>query len=331
MNFSNIDGLSVDWRKEYLLYDSVPDSFSLMTYNIWGLSNRPNLIKLFGLRKNLLLKTLYKSNADMFCFQEMSIQSYEMMASWISGYAYSSEIPHVGGHTRNRNVGVYFVSRYKPKSVVMYDLDGVLKYKNALLVVEYPNLVIYNLYNQAGSRGPVGHDKTELHYSLCRYNILNIIYHMMPKNNNIVVCGDFNFHLDGSASDLYKKAGFIDSYRAIHRVGGFTENTDENFMRWNRKLVSEKNRYDAILYRPAKRSWSIVDSKVMGKDMVWLGIEDSKWFYDEISEGTSTELKGVKRAKKGYLLPINASDHFYVLTKFKMQNRRWSTRKANGS
>jgi exonuclease III len=336
------EDLSVDWHKTYSTYDTVPESFSLMTYNIWGLSNRPNLVKLFGLRKKLLLKTLNNANADMFCFQEMSKESYEIMADWISGYAYASEVPYVGDASRNRNVDTYFVSRYRPKSMTIYGLDGVLKYKNALLVVEYPNLVVYNLYNQAGSRLSIGQDKTWIHYSRCRYDILNIIYDMMPKDKNVIVCGDFNFHLDGSANDwpemdiinLYKKAGFVDSYRAIHRVGGFTENTDENLMRWNQKLVEKKYRYDAILYKPVARGWAIVDSRIVGKDLAWLGVQDSKWFYDEVSEarkkGTDgfSELKGVRRTKKGYRLPINASDHFGVLTKFKMVQRRWVTRKA---
>jgi endonuclease/exonuclease/phosphatase family metal-dependent hydrolase len=64
-----------------------------------------------------------------------------------------------------------------------------------LLVVEYSNLVIFNLYNQAGSRSSPGQELKWIHYSRCRYDILETIYDMIKDSyaeKNSIICGDFN-------------------------------------------------------------------------------------------------------------------------------------------
>jgi len=322
-----------DYEKTFDQPDRVPDTFSLMTYNIWGLSSHKKLVKLFKLRKELLLKTLSSSEVDMFCLQEMSKESYEEMKEWISQYKFASEVPYPSNNIkRNRNVEVYFVSKYRPKKITIYGIVGVLGYENSLIVVEYPNLVIFNLYSQAGSKHSIGQENTWIHYSRCRYDIMNMIYDTLPKNLPIIICGDFNFHLDGTVADWpemdmikkFEQAGFIDAYRKIHKVGGLTENTDENLMRWNQKLVHKKFRYDAILYRPVK-SWSVVGAEVIGKERVYLNHEDSEWFYKEVSEASKSggmgigKMRGVRKTRRGFRIPIHASDHFGVAVKFRMR------------
>jgi len=325
--------MKIDYQRSYTRYDSVPESFNLMTYNIWGLSSKERLVKLFKLRKPLLLGALSEGDADMFCLQEMSKEAYAELEPWINKYPFASERPMPANKSeRNRNVEVYFVSRYRPKKVTVYGIVGVLGYDNSLLVITYPNLVIFNLYNQAGSRHSIGQEKTWIHYSRCRYDILNMIYDMLPPNVAVIVCGDFNFDLDGSVDmwpelemiDRFKAAGFIDTYRRVHKTGGLTENTDENLMRWNQKLVTKKYRYDGILYRPAKHSWSVIRSQLIGRDLEYLNEADSQWFYDTISEahkmGGIRKLRGVYKTRKGMRIPINASDHFGVITRFRERN-----------
>jgi hypothetical protein len=197
--------------------------------------------------------------------------------------------------------------------------------------VEYPNLVIFNLYSQAGSKYSIGQENTWIHYSRCRFDIMNMIYDMLPKNIAVIICGDFNFHLDGTTDEWpememlrkFENAGFVDAYRKIHRVGGFTENTDDNLMRWNQKLVHKKFRYDAILYKPIAKGWSVVGSQVIGKNNRYLNEVDSEWFYKEISEasihGGIVKMRGVRKTRKGFRIPIQASDHFGVTVKFKMR------------
>jgi len=325
--------LKLDYEKINSLYDSIPESFNLLTYNIWGLSVKDKLKKLFKLRKTHLLKTLQDANPDIMCFQEMSEFSYNELSQFIKTYKFASEIPYPANKVdRNRNVEVYFLSKYTPKRIAVYGLPGVLQYENSMMVVEYPNLIIFNLYNQAGSKASIGQEKTWIHYSRCRYDILNNIYDMIKSKysrNSIVICGDFNFHMDGKRSDWpelemikkFKSIGFVDTYRKLNNDPGHSEDTDENLMRFNQKLMEKHYRYDAVLYKPSLNGWKPEKSELIGKELKYLSIPDSKWFYNEISEVTKlgkniTSLKGVKTLKSGYKLPINASDHFGVLSSF---------------
>lgn len=322
----------LDYDKSYEQYDEVPDNFKLMTYNIWGLA-KPKLQKLFKLRKGLLLKTLRELNADMMCLQEMSDFAYNELETYIKSQNFASEIPFKDPlPLRERSVDGYFISKYRPKRVSIYSAPGVLGYTNPIMVVEYRNLVIFNLYNQAGSSHSPGQEEKGIHYSRCRYDILNIIYDMIKskyKGFSVILCGDFNFHLDANTAewpekamlDKYYKSGFIDTYRELNTDLGLTENTDTNLMRFNQKLIAKKFRFDGILHKPMRR-WKCKKSVVFGKELAYLNEDDSQWFYDTISEAskkgiTIDKLKGVKKHGRGYLLPINASDHFGVITTFK--------------
>jgi hypothetical protein len=166
---------------------------------------------------------------------------------------------------------------------------------------------------------------------------MNIIYDMIKADytdDNVVVCGDFNFHQDGRRSDWpelemiekFKKIGFVDTYRKVNKDRWLTEDTDKNLMRWNQKLIEKKLRFDAILYRARPTGWLVNKSKVVGKDLEYLNAEDSQWFYDNVSEahkfGGVSKLKGLKHNAAGkMLIPINASDHFGVVTDFKLSKR----------
>ena len=317
----------IDYEESFSSYDSLPDSFSLLTYNIWGLSRTEKLQHLFSLRKNLLLQTLRSTKADIMCLQEMSQYSYEQLKEYVSEFAFASETPYPKYSTdRQRNVDVYILAKYKPKRIAVYSLPGVLSYKNSMCVLEYPNMIIFNIYIQAGSKLSPGQSETWIHYSRCRYDILNMIHNMIHskyKGMNVIVCGDFNCNLDGDLDSwpelrvLEQYNGFIDTYRHLHSDSGFTEDTDLNLMRYNQKLVVKKYRYDAILYRPVGRQWIPTKSHIIGKRIQYLPLDESKWFFEEISDGKSIEdLKGVRFTKRGYNIPINASDHFGVLTTF---------------
>jgi exonuclease III len=356
--------LKVDYDKEYEDGEAVPDNFSCLTYNMWGLAKKEEAKHLFRLRLPLLLKTLNETNADLMCLQEMGAFSYGEMKDWIATYPFASEVPYpspegTSGPARNRGVDSYFVSKYKPSRVTNYGLPGVLGYDNALLVIEYPNLVVFNLYNQAGSRHSVGQEHKWIHYSRCRYDILQTILDMIKRRyaeKNIIVCGDFNFDLDGpkyewpemEIIEKMKAFGFIDTFRKANpKDPGLTEDTDLNPMRWNQKLVEKMLRYDAIFYKPAKSSaWGIKKSKVIGTEYKCLDQKNSAWFIKHMSEVKPDELDRLTRcagrgivsthsasfqsppssSAKGHSksmripsslrVPINASDHFGVLTHF---------------
>ena len=105
---------------------------------------------------------------------------------------------------RKRSVDVLVLSKYTPSSVHTFGLRGVLGYTNALIAIKYPNLLVFNLHNQAGSKSSPGQQDKWLHYSRCRYDILESIRDLIDsnfsdmKNEQIIICGDFNFNLDGT-------------------------------------------------------------------------------------------------------------------------------------
>lgn len=328
--------LKIDYDQSFTDGESVPTTFSCLTYNIWGLAKTDEQKHLFGLRQPLLEKTIRESGADLLCLQEMSRFSYERLSPLIAEYRYASELPYPATGSRpvaerNRAVDTYFLSKYKPSRTTLYGLPGVLGYEDCLLVVEFPNLVVFNLYNQAGSKSSPGQTHKWIHYSRCRYDILQTIYDMIVRryiDKSIIICGDFNFHLDGEIEEWpememlhrFFALGFVDTFRAVNpSENGFTEDTDRNVMRWNQKLIEKHYRYDGIFYRRALESSVAVTSKLIGVDHQCLSAEESKWFIQKMSEVKPDELdllvRCVQRSRKVHI-PINASDHFGVLTQF---------------
>ena len=334
--------------------EEVPPTFSCLTYNIWGLAKNVNLEKLFRLRKSILETTIRKTDADLLCLQEMSTFSYGELEGLIREYKFASEVPypHPKGTPladRNRKVDTYFLSKYKPSAIHLYSLPGVLGYSNCFMIIEYKNLIIFNLYNQAGSIHSPGQTHKWIHYSRCRYDILQTIWNIIQSKypgQNVIICGDFNFHLDGSIDEwpememihTLKANGFIDTFRSVNpELPGFTEDTDLNLMRWNQKLIEKHLRYDCILFRGA---WKPTSSEIMGTEESCLTPEDSTWFIDNMSEAKEQGLDKLRPCKGGHIregesirLPINPSDHFGVITKFSMHakgGRRKSTRRQRG-
>jgi exonuclease III len=344
----------VDYDQTFPDGEAVPATFSCLTYNIWGLARTEEQKYLFGLRHPLLEKTIRESGADLLCLQEMSHFSYTQLEGLIREYPFASELPYPAATARpiserNRAVDTYFLSKYRPSRVTLYGLPGVLGYENCLLVIEFPNLVVFNLYNQAGSRSSPGQEHKWIHYSRCRYDILQTILDMIMlrySDKSNIVCGDFNFHLDGSLEDWpememlqqYAAYGFIDTFRRLNLdEPGFTEDTDRNPMRWNQKLIEKHYRYDGILYRPVGTGsrWNPRKSILIGTRHECLGAADSKWFIEKMSEVKPDELDKLTHCaynRSGKLLvPINASDHFGVRTVFATPSRKTRRNRKSGS
>jgi exonuclease III len=325
----------VDYEATFPNPQNVPANFSLLTYNIWGLP-KERLKKLFGLRKPLLTKTLMESGADMFCLQEMSEFSFkELWPDVISKMPFVSENPYPAtGHDRNRLVDTFFMSKWRPKWLCVYAMPGVLGYTNTLLLVEYPNLVIFNLYMQSGSRSSPGQEHKWIHYSRSRADILATVHDMIRDrfaSKPVIVCGDFNFHLDGTLDDwpelegIHNLIGFKDTFRSLNpNDPGYTEDTDINHMRWNQKLMEKKYRYDAILFRQGRSAWTPSASRLVGLETQQLDAEDSEWFLEFISEARENGRSSELHLEDG-LIPINASDHFGVLTRFYSPNHHRAT------
>jgi hypothetical protein len=83
-------------------------------------------------------------------------------------------------------------------------------------------------------------------------------------------------------------------------------------------MIEKKYRFDAILY---KGHLSPKKSEMIGLEYECLNPEDSKWFVENISEAKEgqRDLLAMCPKKK---IPINASDHFGVMTWFGPRSSR---------
>jgi exonuclease III len=330
-------------NKEKTFYTSdiqLPLMFSIMTYNIWGLPPKNDFIlKLMKIRINLIADIIIKNNPDIICFQEVSLIPLRILKkrlSFLYKYQYETDYFFDEISQRNREVETITFSKYPVCNYQVYGLDGNLRYNNSLIRTEFNNCVVYNVYLQAGSKKSPGQEYYWFHYTRCRIDQLKRIKELIEKDTKpVIICGDFNFHLDGGDEWLeYNeiKDYFKDSWKELNKKDGFTENTDINTMRWNLKFQEKKVRYDGILYRATtsctaspqadsracliKTGCTIRPffSKIVGKQSVPLNKEMTKLF---IKNYISDEHKKIKYNNKK-TINIFPSDHFGVITKFKM-------------
>ncbi|NDB87154.1 MAG: hypothetical protein EB127_31400, partial [Alphaproteobacteria bacterium] len=190
-----------------------------------------------------------------------------------------------------------------------------------------------------GSRDSPGQKNEWLHYSRCRYDILQSIYDIMMaehKGQRIVLCGDFNFDLDGSRNgwpetemlQQFKSVGFIDTFRYLNpHDPGYTEDTFINVMRWNQKFIEKFYRFDGIFSKGLRPRFS----RIIGTETTLLSKEETDWFIEHMSDHTVYGDRLPLRGMEDNLMQINPSDHFGVLTIFGPKSKKRKTLKSNGS
>ena len=189
-----------------------------------------------------------------------------------------------------------------------------VKYNNSIIRVEYNDFVLYNVYLQAGSKKSPGQEHYWFHYTRCRIDQLKKIKELINKDTKpVILCGDFNFHLDGGEEWLETnelKDYFKDSWRELRKTEGFTENTDVNTMRWNLKFQEKKVRYDGILYRG--NGIMPIFTKLVGTKPIQL----NKKMTDEFIKNFITNEHDKVKYNKKKTINIFPSDHFAVISKF---------------
>jgi exonuclease III len=266
----NSDNLGNSCYKWHLIYQKkfdqqqpLPQNFKIMTMNIWGLSKEN--MREFGMMDKRMVKIselINDQNADIVCLQEMSNTSFGILNPLVDPSYFRSEDIFLNNDElksqRNRTLDCFAYLKYKPIKVEIYSVGGNVGYDNSVLLIEYSDTIIFNVYFQSGSKHSPGQEENAVHYSRCRREQYEMIGRQINENypdKKIIVCGDFNTHLDGSESDWpeikqINKIGLIDTFRKLNPDNrGYTEDTNINKMRWNIKFMEKKFRYDAILVK----------------------------------------------------------------------------------
>lgn len=211
------------YNKEHSDSINVPSNLRIITYNIWGLEKKVKgdeegslLEETMRIRLGELAKIIITNKPDIVCFQEMTKMAYKILNEngLISLYEYRYEEDFGEIFTkeeqkkRNHNVEVFILSRFKPSFVKIFSSGGNLGYDNSFMVIGFNNLLIANIYCQAGSKHSPGQESVAIHYSRCRYQQYKAIYKKLVELNSLakkasrpmIITGDFNTNLNGLRS-----------------------------------------------------------------------------------------------------------------------------------
>jgi exonuclease III len=162
---------------------------------------------LMKLRTALFREFLKVEQPDFVCLQESTRTFIDLLdkdsVSVMYPYIYPSEDEMVRQEGNGANATTSMLSKYPAKKATTYMLQGNSSYYNALGIYEFDNLVIFNVYMQAGSEISPGQEYRWENYARCRRQQLMFVKQKIDEINSapssakaIVVLGDFNFELN---------------------------------------------------------------------------------------------------------------------------------------
>jgi exonuclease III len=312
---------------------NIPKRLKICTWNIWGLLKYDEPFRTWSLEKRLnnIIDIILEENIDIVCCQEISTPVYNILHKRLASiYNFYEEVidTEKTKSKRNRGLELLFLSKFKAQKITTFLLGGNLGYSNNLSILEFPNLVIFGCYLQAGSKYSPGQEKKWFHYSRCRSEQLEAISDLIktyPHHKKIIL-GDINFHLDGNITDWpeietlhqLKAEGFIDSFRTlfsdINAFPGYTEDTHINFMRYNSKFMDKQFRYDGIMSKGLKP----VDCKILGINEIELTDEEIANMIEQFILIKNIHKVRVSKNSDGSnrKLSLWPSDHFGIMCIF---------------
>lgn len=193
--------------------------FSIVTQNALGLyrgkyrqqpepgSAPEATYDIMKLRTALFRKFLKDRQPDFVCLQESTRTFIDLLdkdeVSTIYPYMYPTEDEMVTLENNGSNATVTLLSKYPVKKSTTYMLQGNSSYYNALGIYEFDNLIIFNVYMQAGSEISPGLKYKWDNFARCRRQQLIFVKQKIEEiksacdcDKGIVVLGDFNFELN---------------------------------------------------------------------------------------------------------------------------------------
>ena len=316
-NLTNFCGNITKMYEEIHNGDLIPENFSILTLNVMGInrSQDEDKIKFIEKRANMLCDNIM--SYDILCFQEMSHEFYNVLKSRLN-YKFFQNLDNILLNNKMTNdVDVCIISKYEPEKIEHFYLDGCLNYKLSIERIEFKNLVIFNIYLQAGSVFSQGQIIRYMHFARCRIQQLQAIENLVKNEKKpFIILGDFNFDLNNTQTGIWPEYEYMLDFKSKYNINdvlssGFTEDTDINTMRYNNKLEEKMLRFDTMLYK----SLTCISSEIICNKPVELFDNENK-IYEKLFIPTSPEDPRIRRNKnKNYDLFI--SDHFGVLSKLK--------------
>lgn len=159
------------------------------------------------LRTALFRQFLKDRSPDFVCLQESTRTFIDLLdkdeVNTMYPYMYPTEEEMVEQERNGANATTTMLSKYPAKKASTYMLQGNSSYYNALGVYEFDNLIIFNVYMQAGSEISPGLKYRWENFARCRRQQLIFIKQKIEEvkaacecEKGVVVLGDFNFELN---------------------------------------------------------------------------------------------------------------------------------------
>ena len=339
---NNITDFCGDYMEEYTVKyeksEKLPREFKVLTWNIWGMIKRKDsgakymlLSELMTMRIARVCREIAEKDPDIVILQEVGYEALGLIKCFMRQYGLSTQYHGYGENFAKftpdnietaigRDLDIYVLSKYVPEFITQYSMSGNLGYSTGVTFVSFKDICVIGCYLQAGSKNSPGQENVWYHYARCRQEQLNAIGTMIEETcpkSTVILCGDFNMHLDGNKKDWpeikgIKELKMSDTWRIhypdVDEYPGFTEDTSINHMRWNMKFMEKHYRYDGILLKNSKIMLS-----VKGCEMIGLrGFQMDPDMYEEFMRVLSN--KNSKREPRSQT--YHASDHFGVMTVF---------------
>ena len=320
----------VDYDIEPYIFTS---NFKIMTWNLWWsmkITGNKEQNKFhydfFVIRMKVIAEEILNSDVDIVCLQEVGELTFNIIYHLInSKYPYYYENPiHFDKDNdgpRRRSLECMCFSKYPANGFKSIGVQGNLHYNNSILVLEYEQFIIFNVYLQAGSRNSPGQKDLWFNYSRCRYNEYLAIDNYIKENEikkPIIILGDFNTNLNGKYDEwpelvAFKQMNLEDAWlKKYDNDSGFTENTKVNLMRWNVKFEEKQLRIDGIFYN--KDAFILKDIKIIGDKPIDIDDDMQKQFYKYRIPNKDDKDKQIR--KNGDQLQLWPSDHFAIIAEF---------------
>jgi hypothetical protein len=357
--------------------NTVPPDFSIVTQNALGLyfgkpeeeldegnpidAKNKAILNIMRLRTAYFRRFLLESECpDFLCFQEMTPEFLRFLYSESElmrekyKYVYPDKENFDKLITRKAEAITLLISKYPAIKHTTYMLQGNSSYYNSLSVTEFNNLVIFNVYLQAGSKFSPGMKYNWENYSRCRRQQLIFIKSLIDSyahEKAVIVLGDFNFelnsiHCDGTPDDtenwseltFLKALNLKDSFKTLHPdEPGLTENTEINTLRFLGKLEHKSFRYDGIFFNEKLSPVisAVVNNVPLKINEANKGALEIPFEPEQINKdyelalvfrpgGDESSNDKLERYKEEYDLnagyELFVSDHFGVMTKFRFNN-----------
>jgi exonuclease III len=196
-----------------------PRQFTILTQNALGLyrgryREPPEPGKaleatydIMKLRTALFRQFLKNRSPDFVCLQESTRTFIDLLdkdeVNTMYPYMYPTEEEMVELVKNGSNATTSMLSKYPAKKATTYMLQGNSSYYNALGVYEFDNLIIFNVYMQAGSEISPGLKYRWDNFARCRRQQLIFVKQKIEEvkaacecKKGVIVLGDFNFELN---------------------------------------------------------------------------------------------------------------------------------------